>query len=78
MDERETDGSRHELVDRWSVTGTQEGDLFEMESSGEAFAEEGLNRFAIADDRIASVHSEWDTLKMVQELDVVSVAGPTG
>lgn len=60
------------IVVQWSMTGTQRGDLFEMESTGEAFAEDGINIFSIENGRITSIRSEWDTLKMVNELGIVS------
>lgn len=63
------------IVVRWSMTGTQQGDLFEMESSGAAFAEDGINVFSIDSGRITSIRSEWDTLKMVEELGIVSANG---
>lgn len=66
------------MVVQWSMTGTQKGDLFEMESTGEAFAEEGINIFAIENGRITSIRSEWDTLKMVEELGFVSITGTPG
>ncbi|MDY6819541.1 MAG: ester cyclase [Halobacteriales archaeon] len=61
------------IIARWSVAGTHENALFELESSGESFVEEGINIFVIEDGRISEVWSEWDTLKMVQELDVTPV-----
>lgn len=63
------------IVVEWSMTGTQSGDLFEMKSRGEAFAEEGINIFSIENGRIDSIRSEWDTLKVVKELGIVSTAG---
>lgn len=69
----ETIQSDDAVVARWTATGTQESALFDLESSGGTFAEEGINIFRIDDGRITAIHSEWDTLKMVQELGVVSV-----
>jgi len=53
---------------RWSAVGTQEGDLFGLEASGESFAVEGISVFETEDGQITTIHAQWDTLKMVQEL----------
>jgi steroid delta-isomerase-like uncharacterized protein len=56
---------------RWTVSGTQESELFEMEYHGEEFTADGVNIFTIDDGQITAVSSQWDTLKMVQELGII-------
>jgi steroid delta-isomerase-like uncharacterized protein len=56
---------------RWTATGTHQSDLFGIEPTGEVFVAEGINVFSVTDGRIDEVWSEWDTLRMAQELDVV-------
>ena len=62
---------------RWSAMGTHENDLFGIEPTGEGFAVDGINVFSVADGRITAVSAQWDTLKMVQELGVVSAMEST-
>lgn len=66
------------LAVQWTVTGTHESDLLGIEATGEMFEVEGINLFDVEDGAIAAVRSEWDTLKMAQELDVVPPVGPSG
>jgi len=68
-------GSDAEMCVRWVATGTHTSDLFDLESTGETFAEDGINVFTIDDGRITEIWSEWDTLKMVQELGVMPPVG---
>lgn len=68
-------GSGEELRVEWSATGTHERDLFGLEATGEAFTVEGINLFVVEDGRITDVRSQWDTLKMVQELGIVPPIG---
>lgn len=65
------------LAVRWSVYGTQESDFLGTEGSGETFSEDGLTIFVMDGDRIAEVWSEWDTLKMGRELEMVPPVGDT-
>jgi steroid delta-isomerase-like uncharacterized protein len=65
------------VVVRWSAMGTHENDLFGIEPTGEGFAVDGINVFSVADGRITAVSAQWDTLKMVQELGVVSAMEST-
>jgi steroid delta-isomerase-like uncharacterized protein len=60
---------------RWSATGTHRSDLFGIEPSGEVFTVDGIDIFVVEDGRIAEVHAQWDTLRMVQELGVVPSLG---
>lgn len=60
---------------RWSATGTHQSDLFDMESTGETFTVEGIDRFTLEDGLITEVRAQWDTLKMVQELGIVPPVG---
>ena len=60
---------------RWSAMGTHENDLFGIEPTGEGFAVDGIDVFTVEDGEITAVYAHWDTLKMVQELGVVSPAG---
>ncbi|MFB6207380.1 MAG: ester cyclase [Haloglomus sp.] len=57
---------------RWSATGTHERDLYDIESTGEQFWINGIGVFVVEDGRITEVDAQWDTLKLVQELGVVS------
>lgn len=68
-------GTDEEVCVRWTVTGTHESDLFEMESTGEEFSEAGINVFTIEGGRITDVRSEWDTLRMVNELGILPPVG---
>jgi steroid delta-isomerase-like uncharacterized protein len=63
---------------RWTATGTHQSDLFGIDPTGEVFVAEGINVFSIADGRIAEVWSEWDTLRMARELDVIPPLGSDG
>ena len=69
-----TDG---EVLVRWSAMGTHENDLFGIEPTGEGFTVDGIDVFTVEDGEITQVYAHWDTLKMVQELGVVSAAGST-
>jgi steroid delta-isomerase-like uncharacterized protein len=62
---------------RWSAMGTHENDLFGIEPTGEGFTVDGIDVFTVEAGEIAEVYAHWDTLKMVQELGVVSAAGST-
>ena len=52
-------------------------DLFGIEPTGEGFTVDGIDIFTIEAGEITEVYAHWDTLKMVQELGVVSAAGST-
>ena len=52
-------------------------DLFGIEPTGEGFTVDGIDVFAVADGRITDIHAPWDTLKLVQEPDVVSAMEST-
>jgi len=69
-----TDG---EVLVRWSAMGTHENDLFGIEPTGEGFTVDGIDVFTVEDGEITQVYAHWDTLKMVQELGVVSAAEST-
>lgn len=64
-----------ELRVRWTVTGTHQNDLFDMEPTGEVFTVEGINVFVVEDGLITEIDAQWDTLKMVQELGVAPPVG---
>lgn len=68
-------GTDEEMGVRWVATGTHESDLFDIESTGGTFEEDGINVFAIDDGRITHIWSQWDTLRMVQELGVMPPVG---
>ena len=70
-------GGADEICVRWVATGTHESDLFSLESTGETFEEAGINAFALEDGLITDVWSQWDTLRMVQELGIVPPVGAT-
>lgn len=63
------------MVVEWTASGTQEVPLYEMDSAGETFTENGINIFHIENGAITEIKSEWDTLKMVQELEIVPQTG---
>ncbi|PSQ37211.1 ester cyclase [Halobacteriales archaeon SW_12_69_24] len=65
------------VVVRWSAMGTHENDLLGIEPTGEGFAVDGLDVFTVVDGAITDVVAQWDTLKMVQELGVVSAMAST-
>ncbi|MFB6242839.1 MAG: ester cyclase [Halobaculum sp.] len=57
---------------RWSLQGTLESDLFGVESSGEVVTGHGISVFHLSDDgKFAEIWSQWDTLSLAQELDIV-------
>ncbi len=64
-----------EVLVRWSAMGTHENELFGIEPTGEGFTVDGIDVFAVEDGEITAVYAHWDTLKMVQELGVVSSVG---
>lgn len=64
--------SGNELCVRWTVEGTHQTDLFGIDASGESFSESGIDIFLVEDGAITEVWSAWDTLRMAQELDIVS------
>lgn len=68
-------GTDYEVGVRWVATGTHESDLFGIESTGGTFEEEGINVFAVDEGLITHVWSQWDTLRMVQELGVTPSVG---
>jgi steroid delta-isomerase-like uncharacterized protein len=63
---------------RWRAEGTHESELFGIEATDEAFSKEGLSVFVVEDGRITEVHSQWDTLGMTQELDIMPPLGMAG
>lgn len=68
-------GEGGQVCARWTATGTHRSDLFGIEPTGEVFVEEGVNVFTVREGEIAEVWSDWDTLKMVQELEIVPPIG---
>ena len=68
-------GSGRTVGARWTATGTHRSDLFGIEPTGEVFVAEGINVFSITDGEIAEVWSQWDTLQMVRELEVLPPLG---
>jgi steroid delta-isomerase-like uncharacterized protein len=60
---------------RWTASGTHRSELFGAEASGEVFTVEGINVFAVEDGRITEVWSNWDTLRMARELEIVPPIG---
>jgi len=69
---RSADGDRY--CARWSALGSRDAGTFDAEG-GETFTDVGINVFEIRDGRITEIRSEWDTLRMVQELNIVSPLG---
>lgn len=67
--------SNGEVRVRWSAMGTHENDLFGLEPTGEGFTVEGIDVFHVEEGEITEIYAQWDTLKMVQELGVVSGLG---
>jgi steroid delta-isomerase-like uncharacterized protein len=49
----------------WTAEGTQETDLFGMETDSEEFHDRGVNAFVIEDGKIVEIWSYWDTLDSV-------------
>lgn len=72
--ERVTEGDGEVRVG-WSAMGTHENDLFGLEPTGEGFTVEGIDVFRVEEGKITEIYAQWDTLKMVQELGVVSGLG---
>lgn len=68
-------GDDDEYCVRWRAEGTHEEELFGIAGSGESFTGYGLSTFTVDDGRITEVWSTWDSLGMVQELDLVSQLG---
>jgi steroid delta-isomerase-like uncharacterized protein len=68
-------GSGGTVGARWTATGTHRSDLFGIEPTGEVFVAEGINVFSITDGEITEVWSQWDTLQMVRELEVLPPLG---
>ncbi|WP_318567715.1 ester cyclase [Salinigranum marinum] len=64
-------GSDGRITARWTATGTHRSELFGIEPTGEVFVVEGINVFSVVDGEIDEIWSEWDTLRMVEELDVI-------
>lgn len=64
-----------EVCVRWRAEGTHEQELFGITGRGETFSDHGFSTFAIENDKISEVWSVWDTLGMVQELNLVSPLG---
>lgn len=68
-------GDEHEVAARWTATGTHRSELFGVDATGELFTTEGLNVFTVEEGRITEVWSQWDTLGMVQELEILPPIG---
>lgn len=59
------------VVAEWSAVGTQENPIFGADATGESFVVEGVSVFVTEDGVVTEVHSQWDTLAMVQQLGTV-------
>ena len=68
-------GSGETITARWTATGTHRSELFGIEPTGEVFVAEGINVFSVVDGEIDEIWSEWDTLRMVEELGVIPKLG---
>ena len=59
------------VVERWTVTGTQTGDLPDIPATNQYGVVTGINIYRISDGKIAEQWAAWDTLGMLQNLGVV-------
>lgn len=67
-DEMAVDGK---VVQRWTISGTNEGELFGMPATGKRVAWPAVAIFRIAGAKIAELWSQGDTLGMMQQLGLV-------
>lgn len=56
---------------RWTLTGTHEGDLFDLPPTGESFEISGLAIFRMDDGKIAEKWYQQDDLGMLQQTGIV-------
>ncbi len=60
---------------RWSMTGTQRGDLMGIPATGKQITVTGLDYFRVATGKIAEMWQEVDQLGMMQQLGVIPTPG---
>ena len=56
------------VVTRWTVTGTHQGDLNGLASTGKGISVTGMTMARVRNGRVVESWSNWDTLGMVQQL----------
>jgi steroid delta-isomerase-like uncharacterized protein len=56
---------------RWSMSGTQEGELMGIPATGKSVTITGFDYFRLADGKIAEMWQEADQLGMMQQLGVL-------
>jgi predicted ester cyclase len=71
VDEQYEDGDV--VINRWTATGTQSGDLPVLPATGRRATVTGILIDRYEGDRIAETWSNWDTLGMLQQLGAVPV-----
>ena len=59
------------VTTRWTVTGTQDGELMGMPASGKQVTVSGITIARFEDGMIVEGWTNWDTLGMMQQLGVV-------
>jgi steroid delta-isomerase-like uncharacterized protein len=60
---------------RWSMSGTQEGELMGVPATGKAVSVTGFDLFRIEGDRIAELWQNWDQLGMMQQIGAIPSPG---
>ena len=63
------------VVVRWTVTGTQQGDLRGIAPTGKQFKADGITIFRFANEHIVDGRAVWDALAFLQQLGVIPPMG---
>ncbi|QFU81519.1 ester cyclase [Natronorubrum aibiense] len=63
--------SGEKVAARWTFTGTQENDLFDIPATNRSFEITGLAIFRMEDEKIAEKRYQQDDLGMLQQLGIV-------
>ncbi len=64
-----TEGDKVTL--RWSMTGTQDGEMFGVPPTGKSVNITGIDIFRIASGKIVEMWQNWDQMGMMQQLGVI-------
>ena len=68
-------GAGDMVAQRWTCTGTHEGELMGIPPTGKPVVTTGIDIFRLADGKIVEEWVNWNTLSMLQQLGVIP---PTG
>ena len=66
------------VIIRWSMTGTQDGELFGVPPTGKSVSITGIDIFRVDAGKIVELWQNWDQMGMMQQLGVIPAAEESG